>query len=135
MAISKDPIVDVLIVGGSHAGLAAALTLYRALHTTIIFDSKKPRNDYPTLVRLTPTWENKTPEEMREASRKELQSTGFTTFVDCEVTNLERIRSDIFQATDTNGVTWRGRKVLFATGAEDVFPDIPGYAELYAKAM
>ncbi|RMZ66209.1 thioredoxin reductase [Pyrenophora seminiperda CCB06] len=135
MAISKDPVVDVLIIGGSHAGLSAALTLYRALHTSIIFDSKKPRNDYPTLVRLTPTWENKTPEEMREASRKELQSTGFTTFVDSEVTSLERIQDELFQATDTNGAIWLGRKVLFATGAQDVFPDITGYADLYAKSM
>jgi thioredoxin reductase len=46
---------DVLIVGGSHVGFSAALTLYRITHTWVIFDSKKPRNSYSTAVRLTST--------------------------------------------------------------------------------
>ncbi|KAI0508616.1 hypothetical protein F5B22DRAFT_620496, partial [Xylaria bambusicola] len=47
---------DVLIIGGSHAGLSAALTLYRALYTSIIFDTQEPCNDRCTPTRLTPTW-------------------------------------------------------------------------------
>lgn len=66
-------ITDVLIVGGSHAGLSAALTLYRALHTALIFDSRTPRNWYPSPTHLMSTWENRSLEECREASKAGLQ--------------------------------------------------------------
>jgi thioredoxin reductase len=133
--VPKTLITDVLIIGGSHAGLSAALTLYRVLHTCIIFDSKKPRNSYSTAVRLTSTWENRTPEEMKEASRKELLDSagGLTTFVDAEVTKIEKTSNKLFEATDDSGAKWLGRKVLLATGTRDIFPDIPGYADLFAK--
>jgi thioredoxin reductase len=111
------------------------LTLYRALHTTIIFDSKKPRHHYATPVRVTPTWEHRTPEEMKEAARKELRDAGFTTFVDSEVVKLSGRDDGLFEAVDATGVNWVGRKVLFATGAKDVSPAVPGYKELYTKAM
>jgi gliotoxin/aspirochlorine biosynthesis thioredoxin reductase len=133
--VPQTPVTDVLIIGGSHAGLSAALTLYRVLHTCIIFDSKKPRNSYSTAVRLTSTWENRTPEEMKEASRKELLESGLTTFVDAQVTKIKKTSNGYFEATDDSGAKWVGRKVLLATGTRDIFPDIPGYAELFAQGM
>lgn len=135
MTQSEAPVTDVLIIGGSHAGLSTALTLYRALHTSIIFDSQKPRNNYSTAVRLTSTWEDQQPEEMREASRKELRAAGFTKFVHAEVQKVEKKDDGLFEATDDKGVKWLGRKVLLATGACDVFPDLPGYTDVYAKGM
>ncbi|KAI0886475.1 FAD/NAD(P)-binding domain-containing protein [Annulohypoxylon maeteangense] len=135
MTKDKTPLVDALIVGGSHAGLSAALTLYRALHTTVIFDDNKPRNHYGTAVRHTSTWEGKTPDEMREASRKELLSTGLTTFVDRSVETLVKTDDGIFEATDDTGAKWRGRKLLLATGSTDVFPDIDGYQDLYTRGI
>ncbi|OTB04089.1 hypothetical protein M426DRAFT_321184 [Hypoxylon sp. CI-4A] len=128
------PITDVLIVGGSHAGLSAALTLYRALHTTIIFDSRKPRNSYSTPVRLTSTWEHEQPEKMREASRKELLDAGFTTFVHTEVAKIEK-KGDLFQVTDEGGIKWLGKKLLLATGTSDVFPNTIGYRDFYTRGI
>lgn len=130
-----EPITDVLIIGGRHAGLSAALTLYRALHTVVIFDHHKPRNNYSTAVHLTPTWENKSPEQMIEASRQELRNNNLTTFVDAGVKTLEKLQSGIFTATDEKGRRWLGRKVLLAIGARDVFPNIPGYPALYTRGM
>ncbi|KAI1778791.1 FAD/NAD(P)-binding domain-containing protein [Hypoxylon cercidicola] len=135
MQTDTAPIVDVLIIGGSHAGLSTALTLYRALHTTVIFDSRKPRNSYSTPVRLTSTWEHEQPEKMREASRKELLDAGFTTFVDTEIEKVEKKNDDLFEVTDEKGIKWLGKKVLLATGTSDVFPNILGYGDLYARGI
>jgi thioredoxin reductase len=135
MAASQDQIVDVLIIGGNHAGLSAALTLYRAMHTTVIFDAKKPRNHYSTPVRLTPTMEHKSPGQVKAESRKELEDAGFTTFVDSKIVSMEKRDDGLFEAVDANGAKWIGRKVLFATGAKDIFPAVEGYEELYTKAM
>jgi hypothetical protein len=69
----SSPIKDILIVGGGPAGLAAALTLYRALRTVTIFDASLPRQKTP--VHLTPSWEHETPGKFRESARAELEKT------------------------------------------------------------
>jgi thioredoxin reductase len=132
---NTNAVADVLIIGGSHAGLSAALTLYRALHTCIIFDSDKPRNSYGTAVRLTPTWENQDPEAFKRAARKELSASGYTRFVDGEVQRVKTTDDGLFKATDSAGEEWLGRKILLATGSKDIFPPIPGYDALYARGM
>ena len=126
---------DALIVGGGHAGLSAALTLYRALHTSVIFDAHRPRNWQSSPVRLTPTWENQDPEKFREAARAELRESGLCRFVDTGVDRVEKLDNGIFQAVDTSGEIWLGRKLLFATGMEDVFPALDGYEENYPTRM
>jgi thioredoxin reductase len=72
---------------------------------------------------------------MKEASRKELLDSGLTTFVNARVTKTEKTSNRSFGATDDNGAKWLGRKVLLATGTRHISPDIPGYAELFAKGM
>ncbi|CAD6584960.1 MAG: hypothetical protein ASARMPREDX12_001800 [Alectoria sarmentosa] len=128
-------VTDALIIGGSHAGLSAALTLYRALHTTIIFDEYKPRNWYPSPVRLTPTWEHKDPERLREASRAELRESGLCRFVDATIQQAEKLSNGLFQVTDTKGGLWYGRKILLTTGVKDIFPNLDGYEENYPQRM
>lgn len=127
--------VDVLIIGGSYAGLSAALTLCRALHTCIIFDNKTPRNHYSTPMRLTSTWEHRSPEEMLKGSRNELLEAGYTKFVSSGVEKIEKLDDGRFRLSDDAGTHWLGRKVLFATGAQDVFPSVEGYESLYTKLM
>lgn len=128
-------VTDVLIVGGSHAGLSAALTLYRALHTSVIFDSRKPRNWCSSPTHLTPTWEHQSPEKLREASRAELQESGLCCFVEAEVERAEKLSNGLFQATDSNGGLWLGKKILLATGVKDIFPSLDGYQENYPQRI
>lgn len=135
MAEDQKPTVDALIIGGSHAGLSAALTLYRALHTVVVFDAKNPRNGYATAVRHTSTWEGKLPDEMREASRRELLDTGLVTFVDAEARTMLKTEDGAFEVTDDKGKRWPGRKLLLTTGSTDLFPDLEGYEELYTRGM
>jgi len=56
-ALTPDPssdltfrtITDILIIGRGYTCLSATITLYRANHTTVIFDSHKYRNPTPAL--------------------------------------------------------------------------------------
>jgi gliotoxin/aspirochlorine biosynthesis thioredoxin reductase len=135
MAPQHTPISGALIIGGSHAGLSAALTIYRTMHTVMIFDSQKPRNQWGTAIRSTPGFEGKSPEEYREASREELRKSGLVTFVNTQITHVERTEEGMFEASDATGQSWLGRKVLLATGMQDVFPDLTGYLENYSTRM
>jgi thioredoxin reductase len=40
-----------------------------------------------------------------------------------------------FEVEDVAGRTWKGRKVILATGSQDVLPDIPGYKEAWGRSM
>jgi Pyridine nucleotide-disulphide oxidoreductase len=135
MMAPSNSIVDVLIVGGSHAGLAAALTLYRALHTCIIFDTHKTRNWRNNPIRLTPQWEGELPENARKASRHELSKSGLARFLDTDVESVDKTTGGNFRAIDASGREWLGRRLLLAIGMVDVFPAVKGYEECYTKGV
>ncbi|KAI1647332.1 thioredoxin reductase [Daldinia loculata] len=126
---------DVIIIGGSHAGLSAALTLYRALHTCLIFDDGTPRNALSAQTRLTSGWENQNPGSFREASRKELRETGLVEFIFSRAIHAKKVLDDVFEVIDEAGGKWTSRKILLATGVIEKYPDIPGYADHYGTTI
>lgn len=128
-------ITDAIVVGGSHAGLSAALTLYRALHSVVILDSHRPRNRYSSPIHLTPTWEHQDPEAFRKASRAELEKSGLVQIVDTTVESVSKLDNGLFEAVDIEARRWIGRKVLLAMGVEERFPDLDGYEENYPQNM
>ena len=84
-------IVDALIIGVSHAGLSAALTICRTLHNTVIFDDHKPRNWQYSPLYLTPTREHHNAEALREASRVELLDSGLCRLLDTIIRPVARL--------------------------------------------
>ncbi|KAK8044778.1 hypothetical protein PG993_004802 [Apiospora rasikravindrae] len=133
--MNSSSMYDVIIIGGGHAGMSAALTLYRHLHTCLIFDIAKPRNSWSLPSHSVSGWEGRQPEELRTTSRAELLATGLVTFVDSEATSLAHRSGGGFEITDSQGNTWTGRKLLIASGKQNIFPNIPGYAENYPEKI
>lgn len=133
----SDSDASVLIIGGSHAGLSAALTLARHQIDSLIFDGNKPRNKWKTPTHTLPTWEDRGPDEIRRASRKELRKSGFAQFVQTQITTVRKpgAEQSFFEVEDFKGQTWRGRKLLLATGVDFVFPDIEGYKDNFPDRM
>jgi thioredoxin reductase len=48
---------------------------------------------------------------------------------------VRKINDSLFEVADETGKVWQGRKVILATGSEDVFPDIEGYEDGWVKRM
>ncbi|OOF90720.1 hypothetical protein ASPCADRAFT_211899 [Aspergillus carbonarius ITEM 5010] len=71
--MSTEP-VDVLIICGGLAGLTAALTLARQLHTAILFDNQSYRNGNAPFMHMIPTWDHKDPALFRAQARQETLS-------------------------------------------------------------
>ncbi|KAI1422001.1 hypothetical protein F5Y12DRAFT_717865 [Xylaria sp. FL1777] len=128
--MTNDRAYDVLIVGGGHAGLSAALTLYRHLHRVLIFDTGKPRDAWSQPIHVVSGWEGRQAKELRLAARAELLSTGLIDFEDDEAISVVQVDSR-FEVTTAQGKQFSGRKLLISIGSQNVFPNIPGFKENY----
>lgn len=126
---------DVAVIGGGPAGLTAAATLARQLHTVVAFDSKKYRNAKATGMYMVPGHEGKHPEDFRRESREGLSKYQTIEFQDVRVEKVEKKNDSHFLITDAAGKEWNFRKLLLAVGSSDIFPGIEGYESLWGERI
>lgn len=103
---------DVAIIGGGPAGLAAAVTLARQLHTAVVFDSKQYRNAKATSMHMIPGHEGKSPEQFRRESREGLSKYPTIEFHEARIDKVEKKTDSEFLLTDSTGKSWQFRKLL-----------------------
>jgi thioredoxin reductase len=123
--------LDVAIVGGSFAGLTAALQLGRASRTVTVFDTGRPRNAASPAAHGVPGWDGRSPFEILAAIRKDAATYPTVSFVDQAVIGLWGEADALRLITATGEVT--ARRVILACGLTDRLPDIHGLAEGWGK--
>ncbi|HVG58127.1 MAG TPA: NAD(P)/FAD-dependent oxidoreductase [Hyalangium sp.] len=129
----KDDVVDVVVVGGGPAGLNAALNLGRGRKKVLLCDAGPPRNAAAVEVHGFVTRDGIPPQEFRRIASEQLRPYDIKVR-DVRVMNIEREGSG-FCVTLEGGRVVVARRVLLATGMVDVMPDLPGYRELWGKAL
>lgn len=125
---------DVIIIGGSYAGLAAGMALGRALRKVLIIDSGNPCNKQTPYSHNFLTNDGKTPKEIASLARQQVQMYDTVDFLDALVTAAIKTGKD-FKIQIQAGKTLTARKLVFATGIKDMMPDIPGFAECWGKTV
>jgi thioredoxin reductase len=129
------PAIDALIIGGGPAGLSAASTLARQLQTSLIFDNGTYRNKLSNDMHMVLAADCDSPTTYRAKARHELLDNYDTvTFMKATITEVTKIDGG-FEVKGDKGNTWQGKKLILATGVEDIYPDIDGYAECWAVGM
>ncbi|KAI3317877.1 FAD/NAD(P)-binding domain-containing protein [Xylariaceae sp. AK1471] len=126
---------DIIIIGGGPAGLSAASSIVRQDHKTLLIDSGEYRNASSKHMHTVATWDHKDPEEFRAASRADLARYGSVTVENAEVKTLRQREDDLFEAATGEGKMWTAKKIILATGVEDVFPDIAGYRDCWVSGI
>jgi thioredoxin reductase len=125
---------DVVIVGGSYAGLAAAMGLGRSLRSVLVVDKGMPANRFTPRSHNLLTRDGSTPSEIAAIARQQVDEYDSVERIDGEVVGAMKSVSG-FELELNNGARVSASKLVFATGIIDVMPDIPGYAECWGKSV
>lgn len=125
---------DVIIVGGSYSGLAAAMALGRALREVLIIDGEKPCNIQTPYSHNFITQDGSTPKEISSLAKKQVEKYATVTFF--KGIALKGIKTENgFEIETESGERFWSRKLIFATGIRDIFPDIEGYAACWGISL
>ena len=127
------PPYEVIVVGGSYAGLAAALTLGRSLHRVIVVVSGKPANRFAPAAHNV-THDGRPPGEIARLARQDLDAYPTVEFVAATAREASRRNGRFAVGLDT-GVTLEADTLTFATGMRDVLPDLPGYRACWGRSV
>lgn len=125
---------DVIIIGGSNAGLSAGLALGRSLYKTLIIDSGKPCN------RQTPHSHNLImhdgwkPADMLAAAKKDVLAYPNVQYINGTVTEVTGA-SNNFEVSTADDKKYSAKKIIIAAGIKDIFPDIKGFAECWGISI
>lgn len=125
---------EVIIIGGSYAGLSAAMALGRALRQVLIIDSGKPCNIQTPHSHNFLTQDGKTPREISTLARKQVEAYDTVLFYDGLATTGIKTETG-FQIITQSGDVFSASKLLFATGVKDVMPDIKGFSDCWGISV
>lgn len=125
---------DIIIIGGSYAGMAAAMALGRSLKQVLIIDGGLPCNRQTPHSHNFITHDGKKPADIAKEAKAQLeQYTGIHWLYEQAVAG-QKIQHG-FSISTASGKTVDARKLIFATGVTDVMPDIPGFAECWGISV
>ncbi len=126
--------LDVIIVGGSVAGLSAALVLGRARRTVVMLDSQQPRNAQSPGVHNFLSRDGILPAELRQIGRDQLKPYPSVEVRFATAEHAQAIDGGFVVKLD-DGSELRSRKLLIASGVIDELPLIEGMAELWGSSV
>ena len=118
---------DVIIVGGSYAGLSAAMALGRSLRKVLIIDGGEPCNRQTPHSHNFITHDGKTPKEIAMQAKEQVLKYDTVSFMEGKVVTASKTEAG-FEVNTAAGESFSARKLLFTTGIKDEMPAIDGFA-------
>lgn len=125
---------DVIIVGGSYAGLSAAMALGRSLRNVLIIDSGKPCNRYTPHSHNFITHDGAVPKEIATKAKEQVLKYNTVKFLQDVATKGKKTETG-FEISTQSGETFSAKKLVFAAGVKDIFPAIKGFEECWGKSV
>ena len=125
---------DIIIVGGSYAGLSAGLALGRALRKVLIIDNGIPCNRPAPHSHNFLTQDGNTPNNITSIALQQLAKYTTVKFVKGLATQGIMIQRG-FEVKVQTGDHYGAKKLIFATGIKDLIPDIEGFSDCWGKSI
>jgi len=125
---------DVIIIGGSFAGLSAALQLARARRRVLVLDSGKPRNRFAQFTHGFFGHDGQPPSAILANAKSQLLSYGTVTFAEGLATHAAKTGEN-YIVTAASGTVHTASRLILATGVSDDLSIIPGLQERWGISM
>lgn len=125
---------DVIVVGGSYAGLAAALPLARARRRVLVVDGGMRRNRFADHSHGFLTQDGTAAADIAAKGREQLLAYDTVEWLDGKVVHAERIEHGFHVEIEGNGYR-DARRLVLATGVVDHLPALPGLAERWGSRV
>ncbi|MGO4851561.1 NAD(P)/FAD-dependent oxidoreductase [Phaeovulum sp. W22_SRMD_FR3] len=125
---------DVIVVGGSYAGMAASLQLLRARRSVLVIDAGQRRNRFASRSHGFLGQDGADPAAIAQSARRQLEAYPTLTWIDGAAVSATGAR-DAFAVGSAGGQLHQGRRLLFATGVTDLLPQVPGLAERWGVSV
>ncbi|WP_018182567.1 NAD(P)/FAD-dependent oxidoreductase [Kaistia granuli] len=125
---------DAIIIGGSYAGLSAAMQLARAGRSVCVVDSHTPRNRFAAASHGFFGQDGAAPRAMIAEARDKLAAYPTVHFVDGSAIHAHAV-PDGFAIDLGQGDALTAAKLVLAFGVVDELPDLPGLAGKWGKSV
>ena len=125
---------DVIIIGGSYAGMSAAFPLVRARRSVLVIDGGKRRNRFASHSHGFLTQDGVAPDVIAAQGGVQLAAYPSLSWVEGDATGAEK-SADEFRVTLDDGRDFVGRRLILAHGVTDTLPEIAGLKERWGQSV
>ena len=139
-AMTTTQAYDVIVIGGSFAGLSAAMQLARARRRVCVVDAGQPRNRFAAASHGFFGQDGEPPLAMIEQARRKLAAyptVGFVQGTVVSATAQQRAGSpeNGFEVVLDDGTHMEAHKLVLAFGVQDGLPEIAGLRERWGASV
>lgn len=127
-------IYDVIIIGGSYAGLSAGLQLARTRHSILVLDSGLRRNRFADSSHGFLTQDGTSPAVIAEIGKEQLLKYKTVEWLEAKAEKAEKT-DDGFRVLTEQGEWKTAKRLILATGIKDILPDVEGINERWGKSV
>ncbi|MFN7104778.1 MAG: NAD(P)/FAD-dependent oxidoreductase, partial [Pseudorhizobium sp.] len=124
---------EAIVIGGSYAGLSAALQLARARRRILVIDGGQRRNRFADHSHGFLSRDGESPAAIAAEARRQLLRYPTVDWQDATATSAIKTEDGFGVTTEHGG--FAGRRLLLATGVTDHLPEIPGLAERWGTSI
>lgn len=126
-------LLDVIIIGGSHAGLSAALVLGRSLRKTLVIDNNQPRNLPALESHSFYTRDGENPIELLRIAKEQLVKYNTVSVKEGRASSLIK-KENLFEI-NVDEETFYSKRIILSTGVKDTLPGIKGLEKLWGTHL
>lgn len=126
--------LDVIVIGGSFAGLSAAMQLVRGQRTVTVIDAGEPRNRFADESHGFFGLDGVSPVAIQQEAYRQLLKYPTASIVKSKATSVEKL-AEGFSVRLADKSILTSKKLILATGLKDEIPDIPGLTERWGATV
>lgn len=125
---------DVIVIGGSYAGMAGALQLARGRRKVAVIDAGIRRNRFAEHSHGVLGQDGKPPAQIAAEAKAQLLLYPNLIWIEGKVESAEKT-GDLFTVTTGDNQTLSAKRLLLATGVSDHLPTITGLQDRWGKSV